>query len=69
MLHYLYQALSSPLGIVLTSDDPERLRAKLYALKREASDPALDALQFSISPTDSTQLWIVRKSNGSPSGE
>jgi hypothetical protein len=39
----LYEALNSPLGLVVTSSDPVRLRAKLYEVMRTD-----DAFQFSL---------------------
>lgn len=61
MLHLLYEALTSPKGIVVESDDPERLRQKLYALRREIADASLEALSFVISPVNPGHLWIVKK--------
>lgn len=58
----LYSALHSPCGIVLYSDDPMRLRAKLYAVRRELGDPELDALSFVESPVNPTEhLWVVKR--------
>lgn len=64
LLEHLYDALRSPLGVVLDTEDPERLRQRFYALRRERqeSDPNLRTLAFVISPTNPTQLWILRRS-------
>lgn len=64
MIHYMYQALTSPLGICLRTSDGEAARQKLYAARREAADPALAALGICLSPTDKDEVWIVKK--GSP---
>ena len=65
MIELLYAALLSPLGVVVETTDVERLRQKLYAIRREAKDEALAELSFVPSPTSDTQLWIVKKSRGS----
>lgn len=62
MRELLYQALASDLGIVVETNDVERTRAKLYAARREANDPALEILSFTPSRTSpETQLWIVKR--------
>lgn len=61
MINYLYQALSSPLGVCLRTSDGDFARQKLYAARREAADPALDGLAICISPSDKDEVWIVKK--------
>lgn len=61
MLHYWYQAAASPLGIVLFTDDSQRLIQKLYAARRDAADESLKALSIVQSPVDPSHIWIVRK--------
>ena len=61
-LNLLYEALGTPLGIVVETNDPERLRQKLYALRKQANDPMLEALSFVISPTvPGSQVWLVKR--------
>lgn len=56
----LYEALASPLGLIIETNDPTALRAKLYQLRK--TDPAFECLSFVTSRTNpTTQLWIVRK--------
>lgn len=57
----LYDALRTPLGTVIQTEDPERLRQKLYGIRRESEDFA--ALSFVISPINGLDLWIVNKGN------
>lgn len=58
----LYEALASPLGIVLLVDDVERARQTLYRLRREAADPDLQQLALAPSPeAPTTELWIIKK--------
>lgn len=61
MLNYLYQALTSPLGICLRTSDGDFARQKLYEARREAADPVLAALAICISPSDKDEVWIVKK--------
>ena len=65
LLERLYDALRSPLGVIVETEDAERLRAKLYALRRKHQDrePEFMGLAFLTSPTNpTTELWIIRKS-------
>jgi hypothetical protein len=63
LLEKLYDALREPLGIVVETEDPERLRQRLYALRKARidDDPQLRVLSFLISPTNpGSELWIVK---------
>lgn len=67
----LYEALDTPLGIVVRTSDPERLRSALYAARREAMNPEFSALTIQPSKVDPrSELWIVRRqgppANGRP---
>lgn len=55
----LYEALHATFGIVVETEDPERLRQKLYAIRRENED--FLPLSFIISPLNGRDLWIVKK--------
>jgi hypothetical protein len=57
----LYAALHSPSGTVIQTEDPERLRQRLYAIRKESEDFA--QLAFVISPINGLDLWIVNKGN------
>ena len=57
----LYDALRTSLGTVIQTEDPERLRQHLYAVRKESDD--FSALSFVISPTNPLDLWIVNKGN------
>jgi hypothetical protein len=62
----LDRALHSALGIAVRTSDPERLRAKLYATKRELQNPDYEGLLFKPAndrPHDT--IWIIKK-NPSP---
>lgn len=63
ILELLYQALSSDRGIVIQAEDcdVEELRQRLYRERKKAQDTTLDVLAFVLSPTDPTQIWIVKK--------
>lgn len=60
MLTLLYEALSSKLGIVVQTSDPERTRMALYSERRKRADPLLDRVSICIPPFSSTELWLVR---------
>jgi hypothetical protein len=57
----LYNALRSPFGTVVETDDAERLRQRLYAIRREHEEFA--PLSFVISPMNGVDLWILNKGN------
>ena len=60
LVAFLYEALASDFGIVVETSDPERLRQKLYAVRKDNID--FEPLAFIISPTNpQAELWIVRK--------
>lgn len=58
-LDLLYSAYHSSLGIVVETNDPERLRQKLYPLRKE--NPDFECLAFVISPLNGMDLWIIRQ--------
>lgn len=61
-LSLLYSALASQCGIVVYSDDPMKLRQRLYAVRRDLADPDLLGLSFLESPTNPAEhLWIVKQ--------
>lgn len=68
MMEYLYQALRSERGICLQVSDPEKARSRLYTERRNAQDPDLDILSLVPSPTDPTQLWIVKRAKAEEPG-
>ena len=55
----LYRAMTSPLGVVVESTSPDRLRQKLYPLRK--AQPDFAKLSFVLSPINPNQLWILRK--------
>lgn len=67
LVEFLHRALSARYGIVISTNDVERLRQKLYAARREAQSPDFEALIFAPSRANPTsELWIVRKPDGKP---
>lgn len=59
---FLYRALEAPLGIKVTTNDPEGLRQKLYAARSKAQNPDFEALTFSPSRSKpQSELWIIRR--------
>lgn len=62
----LYDALRTPLGIVIQTEDPDRLRQRLYPIRKGHEDFA--QLSFVISPINGLDLWIVNKGNEDAQG-
>lgn len=56
----MYQALGTPLGIVIVVENFQTASQILYKERREAQDPELDRLQFRRVPGVDTELWIVK---------
>lgn len=61
MLEHLYDALNSPLGIELETEDLTALRLQLYKVRKAANDPNLACLSFLESPLSPNKLWIVKR--------
>lgn len=60
-VEYLYRALEARVGIIIRTNDPTRLRARLYAAKK--TNPAFSEL--AVKPSNSLpneQLWVLWKS-------
>lgn len=56
-LEILYDALNSEHGVVVETNDPEALRQKLYAFRKDKIE--FECLSFWISPVQpATDLWI-----------
>lgn len=61
MREYLYQALASPLGIELISDDVERCIQKLQQARRDSGDPDLKLLVIMRGRRRTDSVWIGKK--------
>lgn len=60
LIDVLYQALNSEYGVIVRTDNPERLRQKLYAERKKDSE--LGCLSINVSPTaPESELWIIKK--------
>jgi len=61
-LNILYEALGSPFGVVVACDSgtTDKVRQKLYNLRKESGDQDLDCLKFVQSPSNPSHLWIVK---------
>lgn len=60
-LTLLYQALGSDIGIIVETNNREKLKQRLYAARAAASDTTLAKLTLITSPTNTKHLWIVKK--------
>mgnify|MGYP001610160803 CR=1 FL=1 len=59
LAEFLYNAYHSPFGIVISTDDAEFLRQKLYAIRKQYPD--LQNIAMIISPINGSDLWLVKK--------
>jgi hypothetical protein len=59
LVELLYAAYSSEYGVCVETNDAERLRQKLYPIKKE--NPDFANLVLFISPLNPNDLWIVNK--------
>lgn len=60
-IEILYRASHSSCGLVVETSDAERLRQRLYPLRKE--NPDFEPLAFVISPFNGKDLWILNKGN------
>lgn len=58
LTQFLYDALTSPYGIIVETSDPSRLRQKLYPLRK--GNQLFHQLSFILSPVNPSHLWIVK---------
>lgn len=59
LVELMYAAIHSEFGVVIETSDPERLRQKLYPLRKK--NPDFDPLAFVISPLNPQDLWIIKQ--------
>ena len=69
LLSLMYQALASPLGIIVVVSDVLEAKVRLGQVRKENGDSALRALSFIPSPySPRTELWLVKKAAKPPEG-
>lgn len=65
LVELLYRALDAEVGIAVRTSDVQLLRNRLYLCRRQAQNPAFEALTFSPSRTNpDSELWILRNNKG-----
>jgi hypothetical protein len=64
-LEYLHQALATPEGLVLETNDVPYVTRKLKEAKLLSLDPAFEVLEIIPSPSTNDQVWILK--NAKPS--
>jgi hypothetical protein len=64
MIEVWYTALDAQYGLRIRTDDRDRLKMLLYAVRAKAQDIALDALAIVCPAHEPDQLWLIRKSDG-----
>ena len=60
-LNLLYEAQASSIGILIQTDEPERLRQQLYSARRKAADRLLEDLQIRFVALPDGNLAIVKR--------
>ena len=63
-LEFWFSAKSEEVGVIIMTNDRNRLSQKLYAVRREyhETNPGeLEGLSICMSPTSDQELWIVHK--------
>ncbi len=61
-LNLWYEALGTPFGIVILTNNPERCRQRLYKLRDAAGDPVLSTISVVTSPTvPESHVWLVKR--------
>ena len=62
LLALMYQAVASPLGIIVVVSDVHEAKSRLSTIRKQNGDSALRALSFIPSPySPHTELWLVKK--------
>ena len=69
LLALLYSALRATIGISIETDDPERLRQKLYQIRAKEMDPELSLLMFAPDPQRPTTHLFIAKTKVKIEGE
>lgn len=68
LIDLLYQALRAPLGVVVKTTDPDRLRQKLYAERKKDEDLACISIMKSRTAPDSEILLVKKGVADGPEG-
>ena len=66
-IELLYAAVHAEIGVVVETNDAERLRQKLYTLRKD--NPDFEQLAFVISPFNGADLWIIKQPKETVSAE
>ena len=56
-----YQALASPYGIEVQTNDTRRLMTRLYNARKATQDQDLEQISLCESPFDPLKLWLVKR--------
>lgn len=56
----LYQVLAEPIGLLLRTPDPGRLRQQLYAARAKLADQSLNVIQIRVSPWSEGDLVLCK---------
>jgi len=62
----LYQALAQPYGLIIQTNDPQRLRQRFYSARAQAQDPQLDGIQILLGRLEDPNLVVLLKVTPTP---
>lgn len=60
MLLHWYEALRAEYGVIIQTDNPALTIQHLYTARRKADDAELQGLSIVQSPTNPSELWIIK---------
>lgn len=55
-----YDALASPRGVVIKTDDPASYARRLYSIRKRLCDPDLEDLVI-VTGVSQQELWLVKR--------
>lgn len=64
ILGYFYRALGCKIGLLIKTDEPEKLRQRFYAARK--TDPALATVAIRIDPAGDAICLTPEKTDASP---
>lgn len=60
LVELLLLALAEPIGLLVKTSDPAKLRASLYRARQASGDPDLSGLQIRMSPLPGGELVLCK---------
>lgn len=62
IIEALWSAYNSDLGLLIDTEEPEKLRQEIYRARRELGEECLNQLSVNVSPYNPTgQIMLIRR--------